>query len=92
VIERFYHLVRTCCVHVEELREPLGGTIECDGTTIGEARRGKHGWGAAGKVIVLGIVQWNGQVKVFDVPDRGNEIIRLVRSHTKPGSLCYTDD
>jgi transposase len=50
-------------------------------------------WGAAGKVIVLGILQRNGQVKVFAVPARkGNRIIGLVRAHTKPGSLYYTDD
>jgi transposase len=86
-------LIRACCAHVEELREPFEGAIECDETTIGGARRGKRGWGAAGKVIVLGILQRNGQVKVFAVPARkGDRIIGLVRAHTKPGSLYYTDD
>ena len=61
-IERFYRLIRACCAHVEELREPFEGAIECDETTIGGARRGKRGWGAAGKVIVSGILQRNGQV------------------------------
>jgi transposase len=92
-ILRFYRLIRACCAHVEELREPFEGAIECDETTIGGARRGKRGWGAAGKVIVLGILQRNGQVKVFAVPARkGDRIIGLVRAHTKPGSLYYTDD
>ena len=39
-----------------------------------------------------GILQRNGQVRVFDVLGRGNQAIRLVRSNTKPGSLYYTDD
>ena len=92
-IERFYRLVRACCAHAEELREPFEGGIECDETTIGGARHGKRGWGAAGKVIVLGILQRNGQVKVFAVPAReGKRVIGLVRAHTKPGSLYYTDD
>ena len=92
-IERFYRLIRACCAHVEELREPFEGAIECDETTIGEARRGKRGRGAVGKVIVLGILQRNGQVKVFAVPARkGDRIIGLVCAHTKPGSLYYTDD
>jgi transposase len=92
-IERFYRLVRACCAHVEELREPFGGAIECDETTIGGARRGKRGWGAAGKVIVLRILQRNGQGKVFAVPARkGYRIVGLVRAHTRPGSLYYTDD
>lgn len=92
-IERFYRLLRACCAHAEELRDPFEGPIECDETTIGGARHGKRGWGAAGKVIVLGILQRNGQVKVFAVPAReGNRVIGLVRDHTKPGSLYYTDD
>ena len=92
-IERFYRLIRACCAHVEELREPFEGSIECDETAIGGARRGKRGWGAGGKVIVLGILQRNGQVQVFAVPARkGNRIIGLVRAHTRPGSLYYTGD
>ena len=66
--------------------------IECDETTIGGVQRGKRGWGAAGKTIGLGILQRNGQVRVFAVSGRGNQIARLVRSHTRPGSLYYTDD
>jgi len=63
-------LFRACCAHAEELREPFESPIESDETTIGGTRHGKRGWGAAGKVIVLGILQRNGQVKVFAVPAR----------------------
>ena len=60
---------------------------------FGGVRRGKRGWGAAGKIIVLGILQRNGKVKVFAVPARTEQnLISLVHSHTKPGSLYYTDD
>lgn len=53
----------------------------------------KRGWSAGGKVIVLGILKRNGQVRVFPVRDRsGAEIVGLVRKHTRPGSLYYTDD
>jgi transposase len=55
-IERFYRLARACRAYVDELRELIEGAIECDETTIGGARRGKRGWGAAGKGIVLGIL------------------------------------
>lgn len=61
VIERFYRLVRACMAWAEEFREPFAGAIECDETTFGGARHGKRGWGAAGKVIVFGIVKRNGQ-------------------------------
>jgi transposase len=92
-IQRFYRLVRACCACAEELRDSFEETIECYETRVGGVRRDKRGWGPAGKIIVLGILQRNGKVKVFAVPAReGKKLISLVRSHTKPGSLYYTDD
>src|SRR6266850_2040925 len=49
--ERFYRVLRACCAHAEELREPFAGTIECDEMLFGGYRKGKRGWGAAGKVL-----------------------------------------
>ena len=92
-IQRFFRLIRAVLALKEECREPFHGAIECDETTFGGRRKGKRGWGASGKIIVFGILQRNGMVKVFPVQGRkGEEIIRLVREHTKPGSLYYTDD
>jgi len=63
--------------------------VECDETMFG----GKRGRGATGKVIVLGILNHNGQLRVFPARGRsGAEIITLVREHTRPVSLYYTDD
>lgn len=91
--ERFYRILRACCAHAEELREAFGGAIECDESLFGGARRGKRGWGAAGKVVVFGIVQRAGQVKAFPIPARkAEEVVNLVCTHTTPGSLYYTDD
>lgn len=91
--ERFYRVLRACCAHAEALREPFAGAIECDETMFGGYRKGKRGWGAAGKVLVFGIVQRNGHVQAFPVCGRGaEELISLVCTHTTPGSLYYTDD
>lgn len=91
--ERFYRIVRACCALVEELREPFSGTVECDETTFGGARKGKRGWGAAGKVIVFGIVKRNGQVKAMPIAAHsGAEVLRCIQEHTTPGSLYYTDE
>ena len=51
------------------------------------------GWGASGKVIVLGeILQRSNHVKVFAFPElKGNCSVGLVRAHTKPGSLYNTE-
>jgi len=91
--ERFYRVLRACCAYAEELREPFAGAIECDESLFGGFRKGKRRWGAAGKVLVMGIVQRNGQVKAFPIPARNaEEVVSLVCAHTTPGSLYYTDD
>lgn len=91
--ERFYRVLRACCAYAEELGEPFTGAIECDESAFGGSRKGKRGWGAAGKVLVMGIVQRNGRVKAFPIPARNAEqVISLVCAHTTPGSLYYTDD
>jgi transposase len=66
--ERFYRLIRTAMAHAEQLRGPFEGSLECDETTFGGARKGKRGWGAAGKVIVFGIIKRNGLVKTQPIP------------------------
>ena len=91
--ERFYRRLRACCAHAENLREPFTGAIECDESAFGGYRKGKRGWGAAGKILVMGIAQRNGQVRAFPIPARSaDQVISLVCAHTTPGSLYYTDD
>lgn len=91
--KRVFRLLRAVLAIHEETRQPFTGTIELDETTFGGRRKGKRGWGAGGKVIVLGILQRDGQVRVFPVSKRRQRLILpLVRQHTRPGSLYYTDD
>lgn len=92
-IERFYRVMRQVLCLAEECTEPFDGAIECDETMFGGYRAGKRGWGAAGKVIVLGILKRNGMVRVFPVTGRGRtELTNLIATHTVPGSLYYTDE
>lgn len=92
-IERFYRLMRQVIAIAEESTAPFEGAIECDETIFGGYRAGKRRWGALGKVIVLGILQRNGVVRVFPVKGRGRaELERSIVTHTLPGSLYYTDD
>jgi len=92
-IERFFQDIRTILSIAEKTSRELAGELELDETTFGGRRKGKRGWGAAGKVIVFGILQRNGLVRVFPVPRRKRRhILPLVIRHTRPGSLYYTDD
>lgn len=91
--ERFNRLVRACCAHAEQLREPFEGAIECDETTFGGARKGKRGWGAAGKVIVFGLIKRNGCVKAMPIAAHDRlSVMREIEAHTREGALYYTDE
>lgn len=91
--ERFYRRVRACCALVEQLREPFEGAVECDETTFGGARKGKRGWGAAGKVIVFGLVKRNGQVKAMPIAAHSRAaVMQQIEAHTREGALYYTDE
>ncbi|MCS3903120.1 transposase [Methylohalomonas lacus] len=92
-VERFYRLARACCAYEELLREPFEGHLECDETTFGGRKKGKRGWGTAGKIIVFGVLKRNGTVQVFPISRRsGQKVLRFIQAHTRPGSLYYTDD
>jgi transposase len=91
--ERLYRLTRACMAFEEQLREPFDGALECDETTFGGAAHGKRGWGAAGKVIVFGIIQRNGKVKAEPIAAHsGAAVMEQIQAHTREGSLYYTDE
>ena len=77
----------------EECMEPFDGDLELDETMFGGRRKGKRGRGAAGKVVVFGILKRKRQVRVFPLSNRNRkEVLRLVRTKTRLGSLYFTND
>jgi transposase len=92
-IERFFRMIRATLSIEEGCREPFTGPVECDESSFGGHSKGKRGWGAANKIIVLGILQRNGIVRVFPIKGReASRIIPLIRQATTPGALYYTDN
>lgn len=92
-IEKFFLFIRSVLCIVEECAPMLDGIVECDEALFGGRRKGKRGWGAAGKVLVFGMLKRNGLVKVIPISSREAEtLLPLIQKHTKPGSLYYTDD
>ena len=64
-----------------------------DKNMFGSKRAGKRVWRDAGKHIVFGILQRDGIVLTFPITNRGKqELVPLMISHTKSGSLYYTKD
>ena len=68
-IKKFFRVIRKLLSIEEECTEPFTGEIECDETTFGGKRHGKRGWGAAGKIIVFGILKQDGQIRVFPIAE-----------------------
>jgi len=92
-IEQFFRFIRALLCLIEQCAPMLEGIIECDEASFGGRRKGKRGWGAAGKILVFGMMKRNGKVRVMPIPSRQAEtLVPLIQAHTRPGSLYYTDD
>ena len=91
--ERFFSDIRRTSTRHEQRPAPLTGEVEMDESAFGRWRKGKRGWGAAGKIRGFGIYKRNGAVRLSLIPDRTWETLyKAVANHTTPGSLYSTDD
>lgn len=82
--ERFYRSIRLALAEAEQLREAFAGDLERDETAFGGARKGKRGWGAAGEVIVFGIVK-TGVSRIVQLATRG---LNLAPSYWSGACIC----
>lgn len=91
--QQFFRDIRKVLFLHEQEQKPLSGALEIDESPFGGRRKGKRGWGAAGKILVFGIYKRNGQVRLSIIPNRKHSTIhREIQKHTTPGSLYFTDD
>jgi len=66
--------------------------IELDESYFGGHRKGKRGRGAAGKVVVFGILKRKGKVYTVVVNDtKTRTLMPLISRKIKPDSIVYTD-
>lgn len=66
--------------------------IELEESYFGDARQGKRGRGAAGKVIVFGLLKGNGKVYTVIVPDtKSSTLMPVISKKIAPDSIAYTD-
>ena len=90
----FYHKVRQVIAAQLGLQaeEMLGGEIELDESYFGGQRKGKRGRGAAGKVIVFGILKRGDRVYTKVVLDtKADTLMPIIRKKIAPDSIVYTD-
>ena len=90
----FYHKVRDIISYQWALQaeEVLAGEIELDESYFGGVRKGKRGRGAAGKVVVFGILKRGGKVYTKVIEDtKADTLMPIIRRKILPDSVVYTD-
>lgn len=90
----FYRKLRQVIAHQLALieHEVFDGAIELDESYFGGVRKGKRGRGAAGKVIVFGLLKSGGKVyaKVVDNA-KASTLMPVIHQKIAPDSWVYTD-
>jgi len=73
-------------------RRAICGKIELDESYFGGRRKGRRGRGAAGKVIVFGLLKRGGKVYTVTVPDtKRDTLMPVIKEKIAPDSVVYTD-
>ena len=88
---RMFHQIRSM---LNEEGHPLSGKVEVDDTYIGATKPGKRGRGAAGKTIVLGMVERKGRVVARIVPNMSRQsVLPVIQSKVTPHkTTVFTDE
>lgn len=72
--------------------DPEFGIFEADESYFGGVRKGKRGRGAAGKVLVFGILKRGGKVHALPVADAsGPTLLTAIETKVLADSVVYTD-
>lgn len=89
---RMAHMIRKQMASLES-RELLQGEIEADETYVGGKRPGKPGRGAAGKTVVFGVLERDGEIRPRVVPNvRRHTLEPIIQEAVRVGSTVYTDE
>ena len=90
----FYRKIRTVINYHLALAadEVFEGPVELDESYFGGQRKGRRGRGAAGKVVVFGILKRNGRVSTVVVDNAKSEtLLPVIKKKIMPDSIVYTD-
>jgi transposase len=90
----FYHKIREVIAYhlALQVHQMLGGEIELDESYFGGVRKGKRGRGAAGKVVVFGILKHGGTVYTVAIQNtKTTTLMPIIRAKVIPDSIVYTD-
>jgi transposase len=76
----------------QEAAKVFEGEVELDESYFGGVRKGKRGRGAAGKVVVFGLLKRGGHVYTKIVIDtKTSTLMPIITDKIAPDSIVYTD-
>lgn len=86
------HRIRAAMTELDPT--PLNGTVEVDETYIGGKRHGKRGRGAAGKALVVGVIQRGGKIRLKVIDTASKKVLhKFIKEHTAPDTeVIITDE
>ena len=88
----YFHRLRLLIFNRCEHLEIFDGEVEADESYFGGCRKGKRGRGAAGKVVVFGLLKRNGKVYTVTVANtQSATLLPIIREKVRPDSVVYTD-
>jgi transposase len=88
----FYRKLRELIACKIAEADPEFGAFEVDESYFGGVRKGKRGRGAAGKVLVFGILKRGGKVHALPVADAsGPTLLTALQTRILADSVVYTD-
>jgi len=90
----FYRKIRQVIAYhlAQEAAEVFNGEVEIDESYFGGVRKGKRGRGAAGKVVVFGMLKRHGKVYTVVVENtKTKTLMNEIALKIKPDSVVYTD-
>ena len=92
-VSKIFRNIRELMYHQCELEgKRLSGNIEIDEAYFGGRRKGKRGRGAAGKSVVLGLLERQGKVYTRVVSTvSAEQLLEIIRAKTRKGSVFHTD-
>ena len=92
---RMAHLIREHMADVDG-EAPIGGpgtAVEVDETLIGGVKKGKHMRGSAGKHVVLGMMERDGDIIAKVVPNQRKHTLQpIIEAHVEKGGQVHTDE
>jgi len=88
----YYHKLRETIAERIADESPFDGEVEIDESYFGGHRKGTRGRGAAGKIVVFGILKRGGRVYTAVPPNlKRSTLMPIIRERVEPDSVVYTD-